>query len=580
MSNTSFNQKGVSLYYQVETYIRTKIESGEWPSGFKLPTETELCQYFGVSRTTIRQAVNKMVEGGLLMRKQGSGTYVTQPAYSRNRLSTQPSDSVCKYIYMPILQDDMEHSYQNLLLTHISHILMLCEQKLISQEDGKNALDFIVPLMDMHPQTIGFNPLNEDYFLNFEQYLISHLGIDLAGKIYTGRSRNDMTPTVMRMSIRDSMLAVYERLLALIRRLLALAEENQGRIITGYTHCMPAQPITLDHYFLAIAEALVRDMDRLLSAYQNLNRSPLGACAMAGTSFPINREYTAQLLGFDGIITNTLDAVATRDYLLELAADFSTLGSTLSRFAQDLYLWSTAEFNYVSFSDAYSCCSSIMPQKKNPLSIEHIKSKSSHLTSTYLDIAMCLKGTSYGHCRDLFECMPPFWDAVEQVTGMLELSIGTLQDITFHYDRMEFTASMNDSILTDMADFLVQKDRIPFRSAHNIIASAVRAQGDNPSSKITLKQLNKSSKQHLGHDTTLTESEWASLQSPRSSVANKRSEGSPAQSSCRKMLLSLRMAVDRCNEQYNKIINSLQLAEQFRKEQIDVLKNGTHFEHN
>ncbi len=332
MSNTSFNQKGVSLYYQVETYIRTKIESGEWPSGFKLPTETELCQYFGVSRTTIRQAVNKMVEGGLLMRKQGSGTYVTQPAYSRNRLSTQPSDSVCKYIYMPILQDDMEHSYQNLLLTHISHILMLCEQKLISQEDGKNALDFIVPLMDMHPQTIGFNPLNEDYFLNFEQYLISHLGIDLAGKIYTGRSRNDMTPTVMRMSIRDSMLAVYERLLALIRRLLALAEENQGRIITGYTHCMPAQPITLDHYFLAIAEALVRDMDRLLSAYQNLNRSPLGACAMAGTSFPINREYTAQLLGFDGIITNTLDAVATRDYLLELAADFSTMGSTLSRF--------------------------------------------------------------------------------------------------------------------------------------------------------------------------------------------------------------------------------------------------------
>lgn len=131
-----------------------------------------------------------------------------------------------------------------------------------------------------------------------------------------------MTPTVMRMGIRDSMLAVYERLLALIRRLLALAEENQGRIITGYTHCMPAQPITLDHYFLAIAEALVRDMDRLLSAYQNLNRSPLGACAMAGTSFPINREYTAQLLGFDGIITNTLDAVATRDYLLELAADF------------------------------------------------------------------------------------------------------------------------------------------------------------------------------------------------------------------------------------------------------------------
>ena len=174
MNSNSLNQKGISLYYQVETYIRTKIESGEWDSGQKLPTETELCKYFGVSRTTVRQAVNSMVEGGLLVRRQGSGTYVTQPAYARNRLSTQPSDSVCRYIYMPILQDDMARSYQNLLLTHISHILMLCEQNLISHEDGKKLLNFILPLRNMHPQVIGSNPLNEDYCLNFEQYLISH----------------------------------------------------------------------------------------------------------------------------------------------------------------------------------------------------------------------------------------------------------------------------------------------------------------------------------------------------------------------------------------------------------------------
>lgn len=571
MTNNSLNQKGVSLYYQIETYIRTKIESGEWPSGFKLPTETELCQFFGVSRTTIRQAVNSMVEGGLLVRRQGSGTYVTQPAYSRNRLSTQPSDSVCRYIYMPILQDDMEHSYQNLLLTHISHILMLCEQSLMSKEEGKKLLDFILPLRDMHPQIIGSNPLNEDYFLNFEQYLVSNLGHELPGKMYMARSRNDMTPTVIRMSIRDCLLTIYDKLLSLIRRLLSLAEENQGYIITGYTHCMPAQPITLDHYFLAIAEALIRDLERMLYAYGNLNKSPLGACAMAGTSFPINREYTAQLLGFDGIVTNTLDAVATRDYLLELSADFSTLGSTLSRFTQELYLWSTVEVNYISFSDSFSCCSSIMPQKKNPLSIEHIKSKSSHLTSAYLDIVMCLKGTCYGHCRDLFECMPPFWNAVEQLTGMLELTLGTLKDITFHYDRMEQIANMNDSVLTDIADFLVQKDNISFRSAHNILASAVRERDKSSHEQITLKQLNNISQHQLGHRTSLTEEELNILQSARSSVQHKKSEGSPAQSHCRKMLLSLRMSADRSSEQITKIKNSLQLAEQFRNEQIEAL---------
>ena len=395
------------------------------------------------------------------------------------------------------------------------------------------------------------------------------MGIELAGKIYIARSRNDMTPTVIRMSIRDSLLIIYDRLIVLVRRLLVLAEENQEYIITGYTHSMPAQPITLDHYFLAVTEALIRDLERLLSAYRTLNLSPLGACAMAGTSFPINRKYTAQLLGFDGIITNTLDAVAARDYLLELSADFSTLGSTLARFSQDLYLWSTAEFDYVSFSDSFSCCSSIMPQKKNALSIEHIKSKSSHLTSAYLDIIMCLKGTGYEHCRDLFECMPPFWNAVEQLTGMLELTIGTLRDITFHHERMEHMADVNNSVLTDIADFLVQKDHISFRTAHNIIASTVKEK--EGVGQITLSQLNTISKNHMGHPTSLTEAEWASLQSARISVKNKKSEGSPAPNHCRKMLLSLRMAADRSSEQLNKITNSLQLAEQFRNEQTATL---------
>ena len=181
------------------------------------------------------------------------------------------------------------------------------------------------------------------------------------------RSRNDMIPTVVRMSVRDRLLVIYDRLLALIRRLLVLAEENQDRVITGYTHWQPSQPTTLGHYFLAIASALERDFERLLHAYKTLNRSPLGACAFAGTSHPIDREYTARLLGFDEVMENTLDAVASRDYLLEIAGHFATMGSTISRFVQDLYLWSTVEFGYVRFSDATSCCSSTVSKSSGLL---------------------------------------------------------------------------------------------------------------------------------------------------------------------------------------------------------------------
>ena len=575
MSDHTLKQKGISLYYQVETHIREKIESGEWALGSRLPTENELAQHFNVSRTTVRQAVDGMIEAGLLTRRQGSGTYVVKSPYARNRLNTQPSDTVCKYVYMPFLQDDLKRSYQNLLLTIIGHILMLHRQKLITREDGQELLRFILPLMDRHAYTIGSNPLNEDCFLNFEQYLISNLGLKLGSKILIARSRNDMTPTMMRMSVRDGLLVVYARLMALMRRILALAEENQGRVITGYTHWQPAQPITLDHYFLAIAEALERDFARLLNAYQRLNLSPLGSCAFAGTSYMIDREYTARLLGFDGIVANTLDAVASRDFLMELSADFSTLGSTIARFSQDLYLWSTAEFGYVSFSDSTSCCRSIMPQKKNPLSAEHIKSRTAHLSSAYMDIVMCLKGTVYSHSRDLFECMPPFWNCMEQMTSILELTLDMLHGIVFNYDRMERLADTNNSVLTDVSDFLERRGEFPFRSAHNIVALAISESAAKQRAGIALSDLNYISQKVYGHDTSITEEEWAALMSAHNSVSNKASEGSPSPGSCRKMFLSLRATVNRDGECLDQLLNSLQLSEQFRLEQINALMNST-----
>ena len=473
MKNSIQNpEKGIALYYQVENSIREKIENGEWKVGQKLPTEPELCQFFGVSRTTIRQAVDSLVSAGLLAKKQGSGTYVTQATTARNHLNFQPSNIVCQYIYSPFLQSDMEHCYKNLLLTNIAHITMLHKQRLLAKDEARSLLQFIIPLMDMHPQTIGYNPVNEDYLLNFEEYITRNLSAELNGKMQVARSRNDMTPTILRMSIRDELLILLDRLLYFMQQLRTLAEQNQGKIFTGYTHCMPAQPITLDFYFLAIAEAVDRDFNRILSAYPTLNQSPLGSCALAGTSFSIDREYTASLLGFDGIIVNALDAVASRDYLLELASHFSTLGSTLSRFAQDLYTWSSAECSYLSISDAYSCCSSIMPQKKNPDIAELVRGKSGRVFGDLTTLLTVMKGIALAYNKDMQEDKEAIFDAVDTVKMCLHAFTPMIDTMTVLKDNMRAAAAKGFINATDCADYLVGKG-LPFRDAYKATGELV-----------------------------------------------------------------------------------------------------------
>lgn len=569
MSKKSLGHKGVSLYYQVETHIRSQIESGIWEPGYKLPTETQLCQYFNVSRTTIRQAVDSLVDGGFLVKKQGSGTYVTLPTFSRNRLSTQPSDSVCRHIYAPIIKDDLRYSYQNMIHTHTAHVLMLHKQNLISDDDIEKLIQFFLPLYDMHPEVIGTNPLNEDMYLNFEQYCIKNLGIELAGKLSIARSRNDMVPTVVRMNVRTQLIMNIKKLISLIEQLQTFAKNNHHRYMGGYTHSMISQPITLEFYFLALADALERDLNRLILSYDTVNLSPLGACGLAGTSFPIDRTYTAKLLGFDGLIINALDAVASRDFLLEVSSSYATLGSTISRFAQDLYLWSTDEFGYVSFADAFCCASSLMPQKKNALSLEHIKSKTSHLSSAYIDILFNLKGTSYSHCRDLLECVSPFYQASEQLSGILELLIDTLANTTFNYERMEQRLLNSHSIATDIADYLVLKENISFRSAHNIVATALREQTNSSTRQLTLKQLNRSSKHYLGKELSLTEQDINALYSLQHSLESKACEGSPNDSSCEQMQITLSRKLKEHVRKIHQIEYSLNQAHDFFHNQVE-----------
>ncbi len=536
----SNDESGIALYKQVENSIREKIEQGQWSLGSRLPTEEELSRYFNVSRTTVRKAVDGMIEAGLLKRKQGSGTYVVKATYSRSSFNAQPSDTVCKYIYTPFIKQDLKYSYTNILRTFAAHILMLKRQKLIKASDAKKILRFLLSLRDKHSDIIGTNPLNEDCFLNLEQLLTSNLGMELTSKALIGRSRNDMTPTMIRMSIRDGLITVLKKLEKLISIFLDKAESNRGYIMTGYTHQRPGQPITLEYWFLAGAEALERDMERLLDAFKRLNLSPLGACALAGTSYNIDRRYTAKLLGFDGIITNALDAVSSRDFIPEIGACFSGLGSTIGRLNQDLLLWSMDEVSYVRFSDSTSCCSTIMPQKKNPLSAEHIRSRTAHLSALYIDIVMVLKGTGFSHSRDLFECMPPFYSQMEQMISILDLATDMIPGIRFNYSKMETDATLNNSILTDISEAIEKRENIPLRIIHNILALAVEECRKRKKAEPELEDILRISRKVCDRELNITESEFEKFKDVKNSVMLKKSEGSPSPWACEKMEKSLR----------------------------------------
>lgn len=386
---------------------------------------------------------------------------------------------------------------------------------------------------------IKLDPNIEDLYFNVEQHLTERIGIVCAGKLHTGRSRNDLHATYARMDVRDEMLRFFPRFFRLRDEIIRIAEENKETVITGYTHMQAAQPITVGFYFSAVGEALERDFDRILAAYHRLNQSPLGSCAFAGTGFPIHREYTSELLGFEAPIVNALDCVASKDYLLEIAADFSIMASTINRFSHDLYLWATNEFAYIELDDSSCSVSSIMPQKKNPTTLEHCKAKSAHLLSAFVDIFVCLKGISYGHSRDCaHETSHLFYDMCHEVEAILELLTSTLRKVKIKNSCLKAWADTNFCTATELADEIVRTEQVSFRQAHQIVGSVV-GEAVNlglDASGITPEMLDKAALKFAGRTFSWTNEQLTRALDSKYSVEMKRSLGAAAPDEVAKML--------------------------------------------
>lgn len=494
----------------------------------------------------------------------------------RERLKAKPSNVVCKYLFGPAILDDSERSFSNMIRLNLAHVLMLHKQQIIGKEDAKRLLDLLLTLQDKGPRALEMNPSFEDYYFNIEHYIISQIGVETGGKIHTARSRNDLHSTISRMNVRDAIINLYPKILELRSILLDLALVHKETVMTGYTHMQPAQPITLGHYFTAIAEAVERDFHRLEGAYNHLNYCPLGGGAFAGTSFNIDRNYTANLLGFFGPIENSIDAVVSRDYLLEISSHFATFGSTVNRFVNDLYIWATDEFSFIEVDDSMAACSSIMPQKKNPITLEHIKGKTSHLLSAYVSIFGCTKGISYSHCRDLAgEGIHLFWDASFQIEAILELLNATLKTMKIKIDKMKSRVNRNYSTVTDLADELVREEDLPFRVAHQIVGNIVRdcIAKDLSAEDITVKMLDKAGKIYANRPFNWTQEYLDRILDASHSINNKLSLGSPAPVECKRMVQNLKDKLNVDKKTYENMVKKLEQSKNQLNKEVRLVTN-------
>jgi len=325
---------------------------------------------------------------------------------------------------------------------------------------------------ELEAGTFSFRPELEDIHTNIERRLVELIG-EVGGKLHTGRSRNDQIALDERMYLKDAVTRARDGLRAVQAALVARAGETSAAPMPGYTHLQRAQPIVLAHHLLAYVFMLERDRERLAGCAARADRLPLGAAALAGTAFPIDREALARELGFGGVTSNSLDAVSDRDYVLEYLAAAAITGMHFSRLAADLTLWATAEFGFVEFSDAFATGSSIMPQKKNPDVAELVRGKSGRLYGNLVAVLTTMKGLPLAYNSDMQEDKQPFFDSVDTLEAVLGVLPPLLASLTFRTERMRAAAGEHYATATDLADYLVRKG-LPFRQAHEIVGKIVR----------------------------------------------------------------------------------------------------------
>jgi argininosuccinate lyase len=445
-----------------------------------------------------------------------------------------------------------------------AHLVMLTEQGIVPAEAARQLR---TALLELSPEAIAgvhYDGSCEDLFFYIERLIVDRCGDEVAGRLHTARSRNDIDMTMYRMQQRSMILALAAATVDLRDVLLEFSARHREDIFPAHTHTQPAQPSTIAHYLLAVVEQLERDMVRLRASFAATNQNPLGACAITGTGFPIDRRRTAELLGFDGVTGNTYGSIATVDYLLESASAAAVTLVGHGRFVQDLLQWCTAEFGYLRLSDGFVQCSSIMPQKRNPVALEHARAIGSKAVGQAHAIMVTVHNTPFGDIVDTEDDLQPLVTSMfKDATRAVRLVAAAMKDAAFNTAKMAERAGQGWITVTELADTLAREKGLPFRTGHTIAAKFVGASAGRPGVP-ALQVLQDVSKAVVGAPVDMSEEELARVLSPRYFVDVRTTHGGPSPSVTTKAIVASRATLGSDQDWLADRVAALEAAERKR----------------
>lgn len=457
-----------------------------------------------------------------------------------------------------------------------AHMVMLADRGIVEQKEAALCLS----ALDSIPESMKLDPKLEDVHMNVEKFVSDRVGRDVGGRLHTAKSRNDQVATAIRLALRKHLTDIISTMLELRGVLLNRCDEGLRVLMPGYTHLQHAQPITLAHNLLAHHDALTRDTERLFQTLVRVNQSPMGAAALATTTFKINRLMVAELLGFQGLVENSVDAVSARDFAVEVISDLALMMSDLSRVAEELVLWSSREFGVVDMPDEYVSTSSIMPQKKNPVVAELVRAKTSHVYGDLFASLAIVKALPYSYNLDLQELTPHLWDACDVAISSARMMTGLIDGAKFDAKRLRELVRGDMSTATDLADLLVKELGIPFRLAHQavgVIVTKAISQG-KALEQVSGEEVTGVLKEMLGRDYVISEELLTGALSPRRSVLSRAVAGGPAPAQVRRMILARRRRLHADSKVLASFFTRLSRAETSLSEAVNRIRGGVKLE--
>ncbi|MDA0656440.1 MAG: argininosuccinate lyase [Proteobacteria bacterium] len=466
----------------------------------------------------------------------------------RERLKKPPSAVFVETYFGAKVEKDLKYNFDAEMEIHLAHGLMLANQKIVSAADLKKILKLVLQIQAKGPGILDIDFKLEGLYSYTERYIVSKLGPEVGGRLHTGRSRNDMHTTAWRMALRKHMLENLTLLVALRSTVLKLAQKHAATVMPGYTHSQHAQPITLGYYLLTVGDLLARDFTRLFASLQHTDQCPLGAGALTTTAFPLDRKYVAKALGFAKPMEIAYDAVSNRDDAMEATAALSIMMTNISRLAFDLQAWNTFEYQFIETGDEHSSVSSIMPQKKNPAALEHIKAVAAMVGGAFSATSACVKNTSLSDVADGVTALNgPTLDACAHTRNVLLLLEEVLAAITVNKDVMLRSAEIGFGSATELSDVIVRETGLSFRMAHNVVGTVVRktvAQG-GIATDITAADIDEAAVELFGKALGMSAQAVAEALDPAKNIEVREMLGGPGPKQMRSMIKARKAGLQR-----------------------------------